>query len=44
MAINNVTSTLPDPEYIKQLEKELRELRAIAEQAQQTAIAAHRKR
>jgi hypothetical protein len=40
MAIRNTTSTLPDPEYIRQLEIELRELRKIAEQALEIAKAA----
>ena len=40
MPIRNLTSTLPDPEYIKQLEIELAAIRKIAEQALEIAKAA----
>lgn len=40
MAIRNITSTLPDKEYIRQLEIELAAIRKIAEQALEIAKAA----
>jgi hypothetical protein len=37
MAIRNVTSTLPDREYIRALEEELREIKKVAEMALKAA-------
>jgi hypothetical protein len=44
MPIRNVRSTLPDPEYVKALEEELRELRKVAERALEAASAALKRR
>lgn len=44
MPIRNVRSTLPDEEYVKALEAELRALRTIAERALEIAMAALKRR